>query len=193
MIAYRNLLDACQEIADIGGGDFEVVGVGDGAWEFQWYEGQMGTDRSAEVTFALAWGNMERPRLVRARSNEVNAVYVGGAGEGALRQYTWRTDAVLIAESAYNRREMFVDARNLTTVAGLNAKGDWVLAEYRPRNEFTFRALQIPGCRYRKHYVLGDLVTVAFLDFSATEKIVGLEFTVDDRGEEIAVEMEIPV
>jgi len=188
--AYRNVLEVCQEIARIGGGDFDVVGTGAATYQFRWYTGQRGTDRSATVFFSLDWGNMAEPHLRYAYQDEITAVLVGGQGEGAARTTAWRTDATRIAASTWNRIEAFTDARQETATAGLNAKGDQVLDENAFKRTLDFKVLQIPGCAYRAHYVLGDLVTARFLTYSGTQKIKSLLFDVNRDDEQIDVGLE---
>lgn len=185
--AYRIVLEICQEIARIGGGDFDVIGAGAATWEFRWYTGQRGTDRHTTVIFALERGNMAKPHLRLWRADEVSAVLVGGQGEGASRATVWRTDAARIAESTWNRIERFADARNETTTAGLNAVGDRVLDEGKPRATLDFDVLQIPSCTYGLHYFLGDLVTAKFLTYSATKKVDEVTITVNAQSEAIHV------
>jgi len=183
--AYRNVLEICQEIARTGGGDFDVVSTGAATWEFRWYTGQRGTDRHTTVVFALERGNMAKPHLRLWRADEVSAVLVGGQNEGAARTTVWRTDATRIAESPWNRIERFADARNETTTAGLNAVGDRVLDEGKPRATLDFEVLQVPSCLYGKHYFLGDLVGTKFLTYSATKKLNEVTITVNAQGESI--------
>lgn len=180
--AYRNVLEVLQEIAKIGGGDFDVVGTGAATYEFRWYTGQLGTDRSATVIFALERGNMASPSLTVKRQDEVNAVYVGGQGEGEDRAIVSRTDAALIADSTWNRCELFVNATNETTTAGLNAVGDARLDAAAPKYELAFETLQTPGCAYGLHYFLGDLVTAKFLTYTGTKKIAGISVTLNETG-----------
>jgi len=185
--AYRYVLDVCQEIAAIGGGDFAVVGTGGATYQFQWYLGQLGADRSATVIFAIEWGNMGRPRLVRRRTNEVNAVLVGGQGDGVARTTVWRTDPTRIADSPINRRELFIDQRQDADTDGLNFTGDRALDDGQSPYQLTFDVLQVPSCLYGLHYFLGDLVTVKFKTYSAVQEVVGLDFVVDGNGEQIKV------
>jgi hypothetical protein len=187
--AYRNVLTVVQECAAIGGGDFAVVGTGPATYEFRWYDGQLGTDRSATVIFAPEWGNMSSPRLRRRRSQEVNAVLVGGQGDGIARTTVWREDAGRIADSPINRREAFVDQRQDSDPDGLDTAGDRALEEGNPRPELSFDVLQVPSCLYGLHYFLGDLVTAKFRGYEARLKIVGLDFTVSQAGEQIKVIM----
>jgi hypothetical protein len=187
--AYRNVLEIAQEIARVGGGDFDVVRTGAATFEFRWYDGQLGTDRSASVVFALERGNMARPELWQSRTSEVTAVLVGGQGEEAGRATTWRTDAVRIAQSPWNRIEAFIDARNEPDSDGLDMRGDVRLEEGRPRTTLSFDVVQVPGCLYGSDYFLGDLVTAQFMGLETTKKILAATFTVDAAGTKVAVEM----
>jgi len=189
----KNVLEVLQEIARIGGGDFDVVGTGAATFEFRWYDGQLGTDRSATVTFSLPFGNMARPLLSIQRSTEKNAIWVGGQGQQDGRLLVWRTDAGTIDDSTWNRHELFTDARNTPIANGLNSKGDALLDKHKARPVLTFDVLQTPACLYGKHYFLGDLVTARFeagsIAFSATRKVIGVRFTITpERGEFLTVE-----
>ena len=188
--AYKNVLETLKELSRIGGGDFAVAGTGAATFEFRYYQGQLGTDRTAEVIFALERGNMGEPTLTLARQDEVNAVLVGGQEQGENRQTVWRTDADLIDDSPWNRSELFRDARDESAVAGLNARGDAELDAGKPRWTLTFRALQTPGCAYGRHYFLGDLVTAKFLFHEATKRVVAVTVTVNESGPGKTVEME---
>lgn len=184
--AFRNVLEVVQYIASIGGGDFAVVGTGAATFQFRWYNGQLGTDRSSTVIFAVERGNMAHPELLIDRSAEITAVLVGGQGEGTARATVWRTAATRIADSTWNRREAFVDAKNESGSA-LNDKGDARLEEGRPKNQLTFDVVQTPGCLYGKHYFLGDLVKARFVGVEATKKVTEVQITVDEHGEHISV------
>jgi len=185
--SYKNLLSVCQEIAEIGGGDFSFVGSGPATFQFRWHAGQLGTDRRAEVRFALSYGNMGEPQLTARHASEANAVLVAGQGEGAERVTTWRTDATLIAASPWGRREEFVDARDASVTSILEARGDARLEERRPVRGLTFKVLQTPGTVYGRDYFLGDLVRGEYAGVVADQKIEGLVFTVDDRQERLEV------
>jgi len=185
----KKVLSVCQDIARIGGGDFAVVGTGAATYEFRWYNGQLGTDRSASVIFTLERGNMARPRLYYPRSNEVNAVLVAGQGAGTDRTTSWRTDASLIDDSPINRIESFKDARN-TPDDGLDDVGDIVLDEGKPRQRLTFDVIQIAGCMFGKDYFLGDLCTAKFLDYEGTVKAMEVGVNVSEKGTTWKVGME---
>lgn len=185
--AWANLLESLQKAATIGGGDFDLVRVGPAAWEFRWFAGQRGADRSGDLLFALERGNMAEPEYTYDRTEERTVAVVGGQGEGADRAVVVRTGPDYGDD---NNIEMFVDARNNTTTAGLNASGDAKLAASRALQQFDYRVVQTPGCAYGVHYGLGDLVKAQYGPVLVTQKIVGVSVGLDrDGNERIDVEM----
>ena len=187
--SYRKLLMVCQEIAAIGGGDFAVVGTGAATFEFRWYEGQLGTDRRNEVLFSLPLGNMVEPDYTMNRSEEANALLVAGQGEGDDRVRFWHEDGAAQLISPWNRREEFIDARDLETLAGLKDRAEARLAEKKVQENLTFKVLQAPGTVYARDYFLGDIVRGEFAGHVIDQKITGLVFTVNKDGEQLEVEL----
>lgn len=183
--ATDNLMETLQKLATVAGGDFDLIKTAAQAWEFRWYTGQRGTDRSATVIFALERGNMALPRYRKNRISEKTVVVVGGPGQEAEREFVVRTGADYAAS---NDVEVFLNATNRTTTAGLQAVGDAKADETRARDEFSFEVLQTPACLYGLHYcvagVIGDLVTAKWGDVSATEKIRGVTVTYQSGGQE---------
>lgn len=186
--AWRNLLDTLKDVAQLGGGDFDLVKTSTAAWEFRWYDGQLGTDRSSTVRFALNYGNMANPSLRRDYSREPTVAIVGGQGVDASRAIVVRTGTNYNA--TYNAAEVFVDSRNESVTASLQATGDVELALGQVRGDLTFDVLQVPHTYYGLHYTLGDLVTGIYEGYSATKKVrrvsVGLS---EDGSENISVEL----
>lgn len=186
--AWDNLLEILQKVSAIGGGDFDLIKTGAAAWEFRWYAGQRGTDRTATLLFALERGNMAEPEYSYDRTEERAVAVVGGQGEGADRAVVVRTGPDY---GASNDIEMFVDARNNSTTEGLNASGDAKLQEARARQQFGYRVIQTPGCAYGVHYDLGDLVRGQYGAVNVVQKIVGVSVGLDrDGNERIDVEMQ---
>lgn len=152
-----NLLESLQKLARIAGGDFDLSKTAANAFEFRWYTGQRGTDRTADVIFAVERGNMGAPEYDYDHLDEHTAACTWGAGEGAQRSYVTRTGADY---AAGNDVELFVNASDAKTTAGLNARGDQKLDEARAREVLSFTIQQTPSCMYNLHYFVGDLVTV---------------------------------
>ncbi len=187
---HRKLLPIIQEIAKIGGGDFDIVRTGVAAWEFRWYEGQRGTDRSMTVLFNVARGNMEQPELRQSRHNEATVIVVGGQGQGSDREIVRVEDAVRVAASPWNRIEEWRDARQEPDTAGLNDLGDERLEERRPKDELTFKPLQVPGTLLDKHYFFGDLVNAEMLDVAVVKKVQAYTYAWSSARQDLGIELE---
>ena len=96
------------------------------AWEFRYYPGQLGTDRTSTVIFSLNRGNMASPRLTRERRNAATVAIVGGQGEESDRAVVVRTGANYSVDWDV---ETFYNASSFSTDEGLNSAGDAVLIE----------------------------------------------------------------
>lgn len=186
--AWRPLLSVLQDVAATGGGDFDLVPDLLNTWKFTWYPGQRGTDRSASLVFALEYGNITNPKLTRSYVSEKTVGIVGGQGQEAARTTVVRTGTNYNAD--YNEKEVFVDARNISTTTGLQQYGDAVLSELRAKDTLSFDVLQVPQTLYGKDYFLGDLVTGRYSEFSATKKIQKVSVAMAADGQEqIKVEL----
>lgn len=186
-----NVLSSLQELALVGGGDFDLVKTGLNAFEFRWYPGQLGTDRSTQVYFGLARDNMGDPRYRFDRWNEGTVAAVWGQGEEANRDYVTRTGPDY---STDNDLEFYVAATDveLGNTSGLNAAGDRALEEKRAREAFSFVARQTRNTIYKVHYDLGDLVGVVnpFTGASSVAKVMGVRM-VFERGKPLQFETEL--
>lgn len=189
--AYDNLLSVLQFISSTGGGggDFDLVRTSDTAYEFRWYTGQLGTDRTASITFALEYGNMGHPIYTVNRFDQKTVAIVGGQGQDSSRAIAVRTGSEYATGIDI---ETFVDGRNEATTATLESKGDIALDTNRNKiTSFSFDVLQIPSYFYGQHYFLGDLVSYRYTDIAGTIKIIGITITVDNESgnESIQVDM----
>ena len=171
-------------MALIAGGDFDVVKTSATAWQWRFYDGQLGTDRTASVFFALERGNMSNPTWRDIRTDEKTVCIVGGQGEESSRTTAIRTGTNYDAST--NNIEMFQNATDVDTTDGLNARGDAALDERKAQKQFEFDVIQTPGSQYGTHYTLGDLVTAVnpFSGASVSLKIDEVAITVSENGEE---------
>lgn len=186
-------LEACRKAARVAGGDFALVRTSAATYEFRWYLGQLGTDRStgsAQVQFNPDRGNIAESRLQLIRSGEYTQANVWGAGDAALRDYVSRTSSAYSA--SINDIEGYSDARELSlgNTTGLNAKGDVALDQSRARTMFTFRPNQTAQTAYGKHYFLGDKVVGYDYGVSTTHRIQAVSVTANDGGEDISLELQ---
>ncbi len=183
--AQENLLATLQKLAHIAGGDFDLVKTSATAWQFRWYTGQLGTDRTASVIFAIERGNMADVHYREKRIDEKTVACVWGKGEEAARDYVTRTGANY---AAGNDIEVYVDAKDIAfgDTAGLNGRGDHKAKEYQMQVEFEFTALQAPATLYGVHYFLGDKITAVnpINGASLTQKVRSVSVSLDDSGQE---------
>ena len=190
--AYQGVLETLQALAQIGGGDFDLVKTSGVTFDFRFYAGQRGTDRRTSLFFALERGNMSAPSFVDNRIDERTSAIVGGEGEEAMRNTIVVTgDKYLVGSRDF---EMFVDSTQSKTTSALTTAGQVALYEARKPEAFSFTALQAPNAYYGVHYDLGDLVTATYRGVSYWQKVqaVAVSFT-NDTGEQIAVTMELYV
>jgi hypothetical protein len=186
------LLESLQKLAAIGGGDFDLVQTAVDAWQFRWYTGQLGTDRTASVIFGMERGNMANPQYEVLWTGEKTVAIVGGKGEDAARTMAIRTGTNY---AAGNDIEMFLNATECDTAAGLQAKGDAALRENQAKETFSFDVLQTPKTTYGTHYLLGDLVTAVnpFNGTSISLKVDEVKIDISGDGKEkIDVKMATP-
>lgn len=186
--AWDNLLATLQALVKAGaGGDFDLIKTAAATFEFRWYAGQRGTNRTTSVNFALDRGNMAQPEYSYSRQNEATVAIVAGQGDGTARVVTTRTGADY---SSSNDIEAFVDGRSYSTTAALQAIGDKMMFERRARVALGYDVLQVPNAYYGKDYFLGDLVTARYLNVSFTQKINAVNVAFDQAGSEhITMEM----
>lgn len=190
--SWRVLLEVCQDIAYAGGGDFQVAGTGAATFEFRWYTGQMGTDRTIgnenPVVFSPQRNNMLQPVLSVNHGQEFNTVYVLGPGEGALRTVVVTSNVASIVVSPWNRLEVTRQASNETTANGLASVGAAELRNGLAKQSIDFNVAQTPECAYGIHYFLGDIVSALFHQ-RVDKKIVRVGLNVTPEKEDIKVEL----
>lgn len=179
--ARSNLLRELQDIAQIAEGDFDLIPTGAASWDFRWYAGQRGSDRSSAMLFAQEYGNMRRPQLRRIRSTESTIAIVGGQDTGSQRQIAICTGPTY---SVNRNREGFVDARQASTTAALQASGDQRLIASRWRTELDWDIVQTASSRYGRDYGLGDLVRGRYRGIEAVKKIQRVSIAIESDGRE---------
>jgi len=172
--AWRNVLAVLRELAqeadDAGTAVFfdVIYTPGTTALEFRTFTSQRGIDHGStgakQVILSPRNGTLSEVRRSYISSNERNAVTVGGRGEATDREIERDTDAIRIALSPFNRRELFVDARNAEEgdTAALQAEAMAALKNNRPREIFSARIRDTEAVKYGREYGFGDRVMAEF-------------------------------
>jgi hypothetical protein len=186
--AWDKLLDTLQSLYARGsGGDFDLIKTGPTTFDFRWYAGQRGTDKSATVLLSLTRGNMADIKYDYNRIDEATVAIVGGQGQDTSRIIAVRNGADY---SATNRIETFVNGSSYASAGALNAIGDGALYTKRARQKFTFGVMQSYNAYYGLHYNVGDLVSASTRGTTVTQKVVAATVLFDSNGDEkIAIDL----
>lgn len=165
----KNLFDTCKSVAKDGLGDFAIVGTGPATFEFRWYNGQMGVDRTIgniavrpPVIFSLKRGNMDAPKYTLNRTAEANTVYVGGSGTSPARVIRIVADAPRAADSPWNRCVVFRQGGNTADADTLDSFGQEELDAKGLKEVLDFDAMQTSSTVYGKDFFLGDKVSAQY-------------------------------
>ncbi len=202
--SYVNVLEVVQEVAKAAEVDFDVVGIGDGLFEFRTFLPYLGTDRSntnvdvttglnsagnAPIIFNPSLGNCTEVNFTKARKDEVTVAFVAGQGQGDDRVVSI-TLSTAATDSPYNDIEMYGDARNTEDDDDLLSQGEAMLAEKQMSESFTFVPIQTAQSAYGKHYYHGDFVTGQFLTLGSIDKrLLRVSIQVGADGEKIELEL----
>jgi len=187
---YVNLFTVITNCAEQGDIDFGIVaGPEKGQYVFEarplWGSDrrQFNPEGNPPTIFSLDLGNMSIPINSENTSEEVNALFVGGVGDGVARlirevAYTERVEA-----SPWNRREGFYDVQDGDTVEILRSEGAKELMARRAEDTLTFNVLETASCRWLVHWELGDLVTAFYAGKRFDKQIKEVSVTVTGAGE----------
>jgi hypothetical protein len=160
-ITGKNLADAVSDICQTYGFGYRVT-LDDGDIVFALYEGSI-----TDVTFSAEFDNLINSDYEYNCENLKNVAYIAGEGEGTARKWT---DINSDTYSGINRRELFVDARDISSNNDEISENDYYdmlvtrgtekLAEQQIVKAFSGDIEQQTTYQYKKDYNLGDIVTV---------------------------------
>jgi hypothetical protein len=199
---YIILYSICQTLSERGGIDFGVVGgndVGEFIFKASPVWGKDKRENNLEgnqpIIFSIENDNMIIPILSINTSSEQNYAYVGGTNQGADRVIQEVSTPDAIALSPWGRKEVFVEARQQTDTQALISTGISELNSRKTKQELTFNIQQSVQSRWIRDWVLGDLVTAKYFDYTFEKQIVEVGVTVtagatSQQVEVITVELE---
>jgi hypothetical protein len=181
-ISYTNLLDAVEELlqaADVG-----VKTVFDpktGSLTITLYQGG-----ASHAVFAREYENILNQNYAQSRMDYADTVLVAGEGEG-----TERETITILGASGIERRELYVDARDLRSAdfpgnydAALLYRGQEKLAEHAMINAFDAEVNVHANLRYKVDYDLGQTVTIHARKWgvTTTARITEITESYDENG-----------
>lgn len=168
-----NLYDVIKKICGERGIGFKVTLSDNKQFVFKLYSGvNRSYDQTANpyVVFSPNFENIINSNYIESKSAMKNVTLVGGEGEGTYRRYlTVGNDHV-----GLNRREMFTDARDISSDLGdgdrlseeaynslLEQRGKEDLSECTEITSFEGQADTFTMFRYGEDFFIGDIVQVA--------------------------------
>lgn len=152
-----------------------------------------GTDRSAQqqerspVVFATYYDNVGNREYVLNDMASKNCAYVAGQGEGVARRIAVVGDGY----TGMDRKEIFIDARDLENDADLPERGRTKLANMQTAENYS---TEVDASGYESQWFLGDYVTIIDEEFGVSLMVQALsvEEAMDDTGYTITPTFGIP-
>lgn len=153
---FQRLLDALAEIAR-GGGDLGFsVDLEEPSLIFKIATGQ---DKTGSVVFSLGLDNVQRFEFFEDGLEASNCAIIAGQGDEELRSVIAR-GATGNSPVGMERRELFIDARDLSSIQALENRADSQLQEKNITRSYTASIRSGARPMYRADWDLGDIVTV---------------------------------
>ena len=169
--SYSNLYEVLKTIATNGDIGWRVA-FREGELFFEVYEG---TDRSKSVFFNTNMDTLANGSFDDSSDNYVNAIYIGGKGEGSERDIYEGEDLINgESPSSLDRFESWSNESEMTNVNEYSAKAEGLLKEATKTLSFSGAGLAKSPYQYKKQYDVGDRISVAFSDTKATVQILSV-------------------
>ena len=197
--SFKNVFELLLEISKATSVDFDVVGVGDGLYEFRTFYPTRGNNLTTvgldvttglnssgnyPVVFNPLLGNMGSPTYEENRSDEVTFTIIGGQGTETDRN-------ILVAsspaanDSVLNQIEVYSDSKSSEGNDDLDSDADTILNDKQQKQTFEFTPLMTPTSAYANQYYWGDFVTAQFGNLDGVNKrVLQVDITVGDDGNE---------
>lgn len=186
-ISYCNLMDAVTglcEASDVG--IKTVFNQGTGAFMVTLYNGAV-----SQAVFSKEYENLTEQVYTESETDYANTALIGGEGEGIDRTFV-----AITSGSGENRREIFVDAKDLRTedfgagyTDALTFRGQSKLNELAMRYTFDTTVNPHGNLAYKIDFDLGQIVKVVskVWGVSMMTRITEVEETYDADGQSISV------
>lgn len=185
-VSYENLGDWISEVCRNNGYGWHLKNNGTAGFQFEIYSGLNITET---VQFSEEYGNLINSNYYNDVTDFRNVAFVGGEGEGTDRR-VFEYENTATAASGTNRREIFVDARDLSsnngTISDLGYqmksadRGFEELGNHIAVNEFSV-TVDNTTYKFKEDYNLGDIVKVVTNYCTADARIIEI---IESDGEE---------
>lgn len=187
---YQTVAQILEELSIIEKYGWEIT-YDEAANEFT-FDVIIGADKTDSVFFDVTFDTILEQKWLTTDIDRKTYAYVGGQGEGAARTIEERF-ITMSEPTGLDRREIWVDARDQDTAAGLQSRGDSVLAETREEDVFEVEINKYGSFRYRTDYDLGDIVTVRNQKWGVSQpaQIVGITIAIDNSLNSTVIDVEL--
>lgn len=195
--SHRNVLNVIKSLAEnLLQEDFcafHVVRSAASTLEFRVQRGGLGVDRrrrsSQPLIFSPDNNTLFDVQVVYTTKDEKTVGKIGGEGEAELRQMTYAGVPSGLARSPWNRREVFVDARNTRLPEQIISEVTAFMLERVARLVFSANVQQTAEVQYGVHYFWGDRVTADALGFTFDCRLSKVAVRGDANGETITINL----
>lgn len=182
-LRYQPVMKVISEIAQLNALGWEVTY--DRATKQHTFDVISGDDHSADVFFDVAFNTINELNWERTQGDRVSYVYAAGQGEGAARTVVERWEgqtALDPAPTGLNRKETFMDTRDLSDTYAIATRADATISENRSAETISVSVSRGGSFNYREHWDLGDIVTVrdAGWGLERIAQITGIAFRIDN-------------
>ncbi|WP_100406271.1 Gp37-like protein [Bacillus solitudinis] len=187
---FKQLDEELEKIGIASGLGWEVViDFENECFVFEVYEGKdlsILQDENPPVVFSFDFDNIKNQKLVESEYSYRNVGYVAGQGEGDNRHIVEVGDS-----GGLERREVFIDARDIENPEELPVRGEQKLAEYEQVFSFDSEILDQSNMKYGVDWDLGDIVTVQNRKWNETahRRVTEVTESYSKSGLEISVVM----
>lgn len=127
-----------------------------------------GTDKTASVNISTDTGNIQNINFEKSVLDTLSIAYVGGQGTAAARNV--REVFTAVSEpSGYDRKEVFIDARDLSSNDELDDRGTAVLKDNEDKLLMDFTYLDTGMFQYLNDFNLGDIITITYVGIATLQ------------------------
>ena len=153
---YKNLADELTKLSKVSGLGFTIdLDFKNKQFVFRVLEGKdlsYGQDINPPAIFSTDYDNISKQNYIESDIGYKNVGYVAGQGEGEDR----KIEIIRNELSGLDRRETFIDARDINEGDSLIDRGKLKLSEVQQIQSFE---CEVDDKEYRKTWNLGDIVT----------------------------------
>lgn len=189
---FQTVQEVLSSVGNATGTGWEVCGNFDelGVPEFE-FDTLHGVDRSASVFFDIEFNTVREYEWLSSELDQKTFALVGGRGEAELRSLAevWLGAA---EPEGWDRREMFVDARDVEDDTALPDRGASKLSETNEEDVLRIRINESGSFQYGRDFFLGDIALIRNRDWNLVHaaRVVAVEHRIrQNAGAEVTIEV----